>query len=129
MDEVELDRHLARLRRLGNDHSTCEVKKSQGGLPTSIWETISAFANAQGGTIILGVDEKHGFSVVGVHDPGAIESALASVCGDLEPAVRADIHSVLVGDRAVVVAEIPAVARDQRPCYKRSLVRQYPIAS
>jgi ATP-dependent DNA helicase RecG len=74
-----------------------------------------------GGTIILGVDEKHGFRVVGVHDPGAIESALGSVCGDLEPAVRADIHTVLVGDKAVVVAEIPSVARDQRPCYKRSL--------
>ncbi|HET9080603.1 MAG TPA: ATP-binding protein [Trebonia sp.] len=121
MDEAELDRHLARLRRLGNDHSTCEVKKSQGGLPVSIWETISAFANAQGGTIILGVDEKRGFNVGGVHDPGAIESALGSVCGDLEPAVRADIHTVLVDDKAVVVAEIPPVARDQRPCHKRSL--------
>lgn len=121
MDEAELDRHLARLRRLGNDHSTCEVEKSQGGLPTSLWETVSAFANAQGGSVILGVDEKRDFMVVGVHDAGAIEGDLGSVCGDLEPAVRADIHTILVGDKAVVVAEIPPVARDQRPCYKRSL--------
>jgi ATP-dependent DNA helicase RecG len=121
MDEAEFNRHLARLRRVGADHSTCEVKKSQGGLPTSIWETISAFANAQGGTIILGVDEKRDFSVVGVRDAGAIESALGSVCGDLEPVVRADIHTLLVGDKAVVIAEIPPVARDQRPCYKRAL--------
>jgi ATP-dependent DNA helicase RecG len=121
MDEAEFNRHLARLRRVGADHSTCEVKKSQGGLPTSIWETISAFANAQGGTIILGVDEKHDFGVVGVRDAGAIESALGSVCGDLEPVVRADIHTLLIGDKAVVVAEIPPVARDQRPCHKRNL--------
>jgi len=121
MDEAEFNRHLARLRRIGADHSTCEVKKSQGGLPTSIWETISAFANAQGGTIILGVDEKRDFSVVGVRDAGAIESALGSVCGDLEPVVRADIHTLFVGDKAVVVAEIPPVARDQRPCHKRAL--------
>ena len=121
MDEAEFDRHLARLRRVGADHSTCEVKKSQGGLPASIWETISAFANAQGGTIILGVDEKHEFRIVGVRDAGAIESALGSVCNDLEPVVRADIHTLLIGDKAVVVAEIPPVARDQRPCHKRAL--------
>lgn len=121
MDEAEFGRHLARLRRVGADHSTCEVKKSQGGLPTSLWETISAFANAQGGTIILGVDEKHDFAVVGVRDAGAIESALGSVCNELEPVVRADIHTLLVGDKEVVVAEIPPVARDQRPCHKRSL--------
>lgn len=121
MDEAEFDRHLARLRRVGADHSTCEVKKSQGGLPTSIWETISAFANAQGGTIILGVDEKHDFAVVGVRDPASIENALGSVCSDLEPVVRADIHTLLVSDKAVVVAEIPPVPRDQRPCHKRSL--------
>jgi len=121
MDEVEFGRHLARLRRLGADHSTCEVKKSQGGLPASIWETISAFANTEGGTIILGVDEKQDFRVVGVRDAGAIERDLASVCQDLEPMVRADIHTLLVADKAIVVAEIPQVARDQRPCHKRSL--------
>jgi ATP-dependent DNA helicase RecG len=121
MDEAEFERHLARLRRLGADHSTCEVKKSQGGLPTSIWETISAFANAEGGTIILGVDEKHNFQVVGVGDAGAIERDLASVCHDLEPTVRAEIHTLFVADKAVVVAEIPPVAREQRPCHKRSL--------
>lgn len=121
MDEAEFDRHLARLRRVGADHSTCEVKKSQGGLPASLWETISAFANAQGGTIILGVDEKRDFTVVGVRDAGAIESALGSVCGELEPVVRADIHTLLVSDKTVVIAEIPPVARDQRPCHKRSL--------
>lgn len=35
-----------------------EVKKAEGGLPISLWESYSSFANSNGGVIILGIGER-----------------------------------------------------------------------
>lgn len=52
----------------------CEVKLASGGLPSSIRETYSAFANTDGGLILLGVRERadHSLEAVGVENPEAL---------------------------------------------------------
>lgn len=120
-DLAELEALIARLRSLGADHLTCEVKRAKGGLPATVWESISAFANAGGGHLILGVDERNDFAITGVDDAAAMESHLGAVCTEMEPPVRAEIRTVAVDGKNVVVCEIPAIPRDQRPCHKRAL--------
>lgn len=70
---------LKQLRQRQGDTTTIEVKKAQGGMPTRLGETLCAFANMpSGGTIILGVDEKAGFTVTGVPQVAQLEAAIAA---------------------------------------------------
>jgi ATP-dependent DNA helicase RecG len=106
------------LRRFATDHQHVEAKAGAGGLPRRLWETISAFANtAGGGTLILGVDEQTGFAPVGVRDPRKAMQDLASICDAMVPPVRALINLHEVEGRTLVVAEIPEIPLQDKPCY------------
>jgi ATP-dependent DNA helicase RecG len=121
VDAAELVAMIEDLRRVGGDHSTCEVKKAQGGLPTTLWESISALANAQGGWVILGVDEKNDFNIVGVNDAATTEANLGGICSEMEPPIRAEVVTVGIDGKNVVTCYIPPMPRDQRPCFKKNL--------
>ena len=53
-----------------------ECKKASNSLPKSVWETYSSFANTNGGTIYLGVEEQkdknNKFIITGVDNPEKI---------------------------------------------------------
>lgn len=120
MDAVDVADLIENLRVVGNDHARVEAKRAKGGPPSRLWETVSAFANAQGGVMLFGVDEASDFAITGVDDPATLERHLGSLCStNMEPPCRAIIETVTLEGRQVVVAEIPAVARSERPCYYR----------
>jgi len=121
MDQIELAELIEGLRAHGADHLTCEVKKAKGGLPATLWESISAFSNASGGHLLLGVDEKNDFEVTGVDDPAPMEAQIAAVCSEMDPPVRAEIRTVLLEGKNVVLCVVPQAPRDQRPSHKRAL--------
>lgn len=52
-----------------------EFKEASHGLPQDLWETYSAFANTEGGEIVLGVREdkvSKSFEIIGVQHPDAL---------------------------------------------------------
>ena len=112
--------HMERYRE-GN---RLEAKLATGGLPNSIWETYSAFANTYGGVILLGVEElpDHSLRVQGLLDPEEMAESFRAMLDD-RSLVSANILSpeqiqvVDTGEGRIIVIEVPPAPRDQLPVY------------
>ena len=106
------------------ENNRLEAKLATGGLPHSIWETYSAFANSYGGVILLGVEElpDHSLRVQGLLDPqGMVEEFIAGLD---DPAVvslnilkEEDIQILHVDGGDIVAITVPMAERDQLPVY------------
>ena len=101
-----------------------EAKKSLGGLPKSLWETYSAFANAEGGVILLGVEEFKDRSLhpVDLPDPDALIQEFWEIVND--PAkVSTNILSTAAitwiefEGKDVIAIEVPRAEPKDRPVY------------
>ena len=66
------------------ENNRLEAKLATGGLPHSIWETYSAFANSYGGVILLGVEElpDRSLRVQGLLDPQELVEEFTSLLSD-----------------------------------------------
>ncbi|UQU66012.1 putative DNA binding domain-containing protein [Couchioplanes caeruleus] len=114
----ELARLVALLRQARTDLMDVEVKAAAGGLPKSVRDTLSAFSNDRGGTLLLGLDENDDFRPAVGFDAARIRDALASACSDdLHPPVRAEIDIVPFGGSLVVVGEVGELDPRFKPCY------------
>lgn len=101
-----------------------EAKQALGGLPESIWETYSAFANAEGGIILLGVEELPDKSLhaLDLLDPQwLIEDFLAilrdprMVSANILSEEHIQVHEV--DGKQIVAITVPKATASQRPVY------------
>lgn len=119
MQKNEFDALLEALRLRGSELDDVEVKEARGGTPTRLWESISALANRRGGgTLIFGLQSET-FKAVGVADIDGLQRDLASVCGEMNPPVRARMTVFLERGARVLVAMIPECPREQKPCHHK----------
>jgi ATP-dependent DNA helicase RecG len=120
MDPDGLSRLVAELRSVGSDTHSVEVKSAVGKLPKSLTETLSAFSNSAGGTLILGLDEVAGFRPAPGFEAVKAREALARACADdIHPPVRAEIEILPFEGAHVVVAEVPEISPLSKPAYVR----------
>ncbi|MFC0672576.1 ATP-binding protein [Brachybacterium hainanense] len=62
MRDQTFEEMIARIRRQATDDARVEVKTCAKKLSSDVWESVSAFANTAGGTILLGLTEATGFA-------------------------------------------------------------------
>lgn len=106
------------------ENSRLEVKSGRGGLPNSLWESYSAFANSEGGVIVLGVNEKeHGRLVVeglaDVHKTlkdfwNMVNNRQKVSCNILTDSMA---FAKKLEGKDVIVIHVPRAERTSRPVY------------
>lgn len=97
-----------------------EFKECRDSISDSFWETVSAFANTQGGWILLGVSNKG--LPVGVRDAEKMTSDLFNLGRNRQKVSsevwsESNISAETVEDKNIIVVRVPAAPRTKRPVY------------
>lgn len=136
-DQEHFLRVLNWLRVRRGDTTTIEVKKAKDGLPKDISRTLCAFANMpDGGTIILGVNEKDNFSITGIDDISAYEQALTDINRNtVKPAPYLNFETLQVEGNTVLIVRVSPLRPADKPAetggtsYLRQADGDYPMHS
>ncbi len=106
------------------ENNRIEAKLALGGLPESIWETYSAFANSFGGIILLGVAEEpdKSFRAVDLPDPAWLvaefwEKMHTPGRVSVNILTERDVTIETVDGKHIIVITVPRARRHDKPVY------------
>ena len=110
--------------KLEKESKFLEYKTGKGKLPTSLWETYSAFANTSGGKIIIGISEpKHQkYEVTGVDNPELrIEEFWNTVTNPNKVSLNIleenDVKIKILNGKNIIEINVPEAEYTKKPIY------------
>ena len=104
----------------------CKLAQGQDGkgeVPKDFWSTYSAFANTQGGVVLLGVREHRGqFSVAGLANVEKVRTDLFNTLNNpAKVSVNllgdADVRVRELGGKSILEIRVPAASRKHKPVF------------
>ena len=106
------------------ENNRLEAKAAAVGLPKSLWATYSAFANTNGGIILLGVteDAQHQLHVEGVNDADALVIDFWNIINNqskISINVLNDKHVIVreFDGKKIIIISVPRAQRYDKPIY------------
>jgi len=106
------------------ENNRLEAKQALGGLPESLWETYSGFANALGGYILLGVEEYPDRSLhpVDLLDPQWLLDEFWEILTDpkrvsVNLLTEKAVYTTEIEGKHIIVIEVPMAPRHMRPVF------------
>ena len=118
MELEELRRLVDQVRQRKMEPDAVEVKAARVDTP-KVYDSLSAFGNRPGGgVLLLGLDEKQGFRVVGVGNAQKVQSEIANWARDqMEPPLNLQFTVDEIEGLTVMAVEVSEVPNEQKPCY------------
>ena len=112
------------LERPEDEH--LEAKSAKGGFPDSFWESYSAFANSDGGVILLGIEERSDHSLYmenGLSDAEKMKDSFWKMVNNRQKishniVTNSMVYIAKLQEKDILVVEVPRVERSTRPVYK-----------
>ena len=106
------------------ENNRIEAKKALGGLPQSIWETYSAFANTMGGIILLGVEEDADKTLhpIKLPNPDKLIKEFWDIVNNpnkvnLNILSEKHVKKIEDGDKTIIAITVPRAQRTDKPIY------------
>ena len=121
---MDVKSYIHSLCRIG-EGKEIEFKSAKGGFPASLWETYSAFANTDGGIIVLGISEKNGkFYPDGLTEDQATKYKKTLWDGlnnkntvSINLLSDKDVIQAEYEDSNILIVKVPRAEYTQRPVY------------
>lgn len=120
-----------------NENKNLEYKKAKNEVPKDFWKTYSAFANAEGGRVVLGIEEKQGktLEITGVSDEEKIiktifdtlnsDKVSLNLLADKDMKVK-----IIEKSKKIIIIDIPEASYSSKPVHlngdlKQSYIRRH----
>ena len=103
-----------------------EAKSAKGGFPDSFWDSYSAFANSDGGTILVGVEEMADHTLYvrdGLADAEKMKELFLNMVNNRQKishniVTHSMVYTAQLNGKNILVVEVPRAERTIRPVYK-----------